>query len=106
VSTNRHKVDRLADIRMQRKFLDEEEMLLRHELEQPGADLQGDEFEARLYFKSSSRLDRKLVEAKFGRKNLDGCFKSSEFTTIEIRPRINKPGTTLRQDMEEDTVPF
>jgi hypothetical protein len=106
VSANRHVVDQLADVRQEIKRLQYEETFLKQQLEQPGADLQGDEFVAYLSRKSSSRLDRKKFEQRHGRAALDGLMSSSEFTTIEIRPRINKPGTTLRQDMEEDTIPF
>jgi hypothetical protein len=103
---NRHPVDALGDIRAEIKRLQEEETYLRAELEQPGANLKGDEYEARLDRKSSARLDRKLVEAKFGRKALDGCFKSSEFTTITLWRRINKPENTNLQDDIQDEVPF
>ena len=42
--SNRHVVDQLADVRQQIKRLQEEETYLRNELEQPGADLNGDEW--------------------------------------------------------------
>ena len=52
---NRHPVDKLADIRAEIKRLQEEEIWLRHELEQPGADLEGDEY--RLMWNSNHRAD-------------------------------------------------
>jgi capsule polysaccharide export protein KpsE/RkpR len=105
--SNRHPVDELADTRAEIKRLQDNEAYLRQQLEQSGANLKGDEYEARLDRKSSARLDRKLVEAKFGRKALDGCFKSSEFTTVTLWRKINKPEIyqSLQEDIQ-DEVPF
>jgi len=103
--SNRHVVDQLADVRQEIKRLQEEETYLRHELEQPGADLQGDEYEAHVERKSSSRLDRKKFEERYGRKALDGLMSSSEFTTIKLWRKRTKPDTSLDEDMQ-DTNPY
>jgi hypothetical protein len=105
--SNRHVVDQLADTRAEIKRLQDEEAYLKQQLEQPGANLQGDEYEAHVERKSSSRLDRKKFEAKYGRNALDGLMSSSEFTTIKLWRRQNKPEiyASLQEDMK-DEVPF
>lgn len=103
--SNRHLVDQLADLREQRKRLDEEEAYLRQALEQPGADLQGDEYEAHVQRQSSSRLDRKKFEARYGRAALDGLMSSSEFNVIKLWRKRTKPDTSLQEDIQ-DEVPF
>ena len=100
--SNRHPVDKLADIRAEIKRLQEEETWLRHELEQPGADLHGDEYEAHVELKSSSRLDRKKFEERYGRKALDGLMSSSEFKTIKLWRKRTQPDTTLTEDMQDE----
>ena len=101
---NRHPVDALADIRREIKRLQEEETFLRAELEQPGASLEGDEFLAAVERKSSSRLDRKKFEERYGRKALDGLMSSSEFTTIKLWPKRTKPEIyqSMKQEMKDE----
>jgi hypothetical protein len=100
-------VDQLGDAIAELERWQEEVDTLKGILKQPGADLQGDEYTAYVTHASSSRLDRKKFEARYGRKALDGLMSTSEFKKIELRRRQNKPEIykSLQEDIQ-DEVPF
>ncbi|MEL6280678.1 MAG: hypothetical protein AAFR28_17610 [Pseudomonadota bacterium] len=86
ITTNRHPVDRLAEVRAEIARLKDQETALRDAvLEMPSGDLVGDEFIATVKNASQSRLDTKAVEAKFG--SLDAFRKKVQITTVRLVKR-------------------
>lgn len=85
--TNRHPVDRLADVRAEMKILKAEEDRLRSELLVDDADLSGVENYARITTSETLRLDRKLAEEKFGKDAITSCLVPTYTTAVRIVAR-------------------
>lgn len=92
VVTNRHPVDRLADIREKIKNLQQEADTLRVDIMRSG-DYVGDVFLAVPRTTNRRLLDRPTLEIRFGKKEVDECCKTSEATTLNLfRKAEVKPG--------------
>lgn len=90
--SNRHPVDRLADIREQMAELKTEESEIRNALIN-GADRNGDEHLAIVTSTTRARLDTKAVERHFGKSALKKFYASTEMHTVKtVRKPINKVG--------------
>ncbi|WP_028164091.1 hypothetical protein [Bradyrhizobium elkanii] len=83
VNVNRHPVDQLADVRAEIKTLQERETELKEGLLLEDADLSGSEYYARIVPLTQHRLDRKLLEQRFGQRAVEECCKDVE--TVQIR---------------------
>src|SRR4029077_15998416 len=82
--TNRHPVDELADVRAERRRLEEREAELRNILLAHGADLDGDDYQARILHRHYPRLNYGLVVCRFGEEAAAECCKTAEATTIKL----------------------
>lgn len=80
---NRHNVDRLADIRELIKKLQDEEHSLRDEI-MLTQDYVGDDYMVVPKHNTRKTLDRTLLEAKFGKAEVDACCKVSEYDTLNM----------------------
>lgn len=96
MTSNRHPVDELADIRTQIKALETRESVLKeaiiHLLSDPPfpGDTQridGDEYVASVSLIESHRLDRKEVEKALSPKRFALCLKPSVAITVRVSPR-------------------
>lgn len=87
MTTNRHPVDRLADIRAEMKILKAEEDAIREALREEGADLSGVEHYARITTSETLRLDRRLAEEKFGKEAVASCLVPTYTTQIRTVAR-------------------
>jgi hypothetical protein len=87
VTANRHLVDRLADVREEIKRLQAVEAEIRDALLEDGADLRGDEWYASIVRRTTSRLNRKLLDGRYGKAAVDDCCKKIEVQRIRlVRP--------------------
>jgi hypothetical protein len=94
ITTNRHPVDRLADIREKIKGLKEEEDILRSEIMRDG-NYVGDTFMAVPKTTNRRLLDRPTLELRFGKAEVDACCKDSAATTLNLFKKVDvasKPG--------------
>lgn len=85
---NRHPADRLAEVRAAIRELQTEEQELRQALLAEDADLSGDEHYARLVTVETTRLDRKLLEDRFGKKAVAECAKPVVNRQVRIIARF------------------
>ncbi|WP_018184692.1 hypothetical protein [Kaistia granuli] len=85
---NRHPVDRLADLRVAIKALKAEEDEIRKSLLAEGADLSGSEHYARITLTEQSKLDRKVLEERYGAKEVAECSKPVQVVTIRTVARF------------------
>jgi hypothetical protein len=83
-STNRHPVDELADIRAERRRIEEREAELRNILLADGADLHGHDYRARITTIRQRRLNRDLLEQRFGPEAVAECCIPATFTFINL----------------------
>ena len=89
---NRHPVDELADIRAERKRLDEREAELRDILLFADADGRaGSEFTARVVTRQQRRLDRTLLAQRFGSEAVEQCCRLLAVTAIYLKPKGGPP---------------
>lgn len=86
--TNRHPVDRLADLRATMKTLKAEEEDIRKTLLADGADLSGQEHYARITLTEQSKLDRKALEERFGKKAVAECSKPVQILAVRTVARF------------------
>ena len=84
--SNRHPVDRLADLRVQIKKLTEEADRLRVAIVESG-DMIGDECFAKLVPKKQSRLDRRALEYCFGKAAVAACSRSFTQDVLYTYPK-------------------
>ena len=85
---NRHPVDRLADLRATMKALKTEEDEIRKSLLADGADLSGSENYARITLTEQSKLDRKALEERFGKKAVAECSKPVQIVAVRTVARF------------------
>lgn len=90
--SNRHPVDRIAELRREIRALQAEEQELRQALLEDGADLSGDTHYASVVSVEASRLDRKMLEAKFGRDAVASCSKTVASKQVRIIARFGDVG--------------
>lgn len=83
-TTNRHPVDRLADVREQIKVLDEEADSLKAAILASGQ-LKGAEYLAQVSEAKRATLDRDKLEAAFGKVAVAACTKESVSTVLRLR---------------------
>lgn len=86
--SNRHPVDRLADIRAEMKILKAEEDAIRDALRADGADLSGVEHYARIVTTQTTRLDRTKLEAKFGKEAIKDCLVETPIVQVRLVERF------------------
>jgi hypothetical protein len=84
---NRHPVDELADIRAERRRLDEREAQIRAALLAGGASLVGNEYTATVAAEQQRRLNHQLLEQRFGPEAVNQCKAPVVITTIRLKPR-------------------
>jgi hypothetical protein len=84
---NRHPIDELADVREQKKILSSREEELRDMVIFGDVDLTGEEHFARLVESEQSRVDRGMLEARFGKAAVAECCKIVPVTTVRLVKR-------------------
>ena len=84
MTQNRHPVDQLADVRAEIKNLQEREAQLRTQLLDKDAHLVGSDFRARVNTRKQMRLDRKLLEEKFGKTEVAKCCSEATIVTVNL----------------------
>lgn len=84
--SNRHPVDRLAEVRQEIKALKEIEDALRAEIISSKS-FAGSEHIAQLNVSNRSVLDRKKLEATFGKVAVSACTTNSTTTTLRVLKR-------------------
>lgn len=83
---NRHPADELADLRAELRRLEDREANLRDMLLAEGADLVGSEHVARIVASPQHRLDRELLEQRFGAAAVRACRKPVTVTMVRLEP--------------------
>src|SRR5262245_22022844 len=92
VTTNRHPVDRLFDLREQIKNLQADADKLRADIMRTG-DYVGVEYMAVPKTTEQNRLDRDALNLEFGKARVDACCKKTEVTTLNLFKKVTgKPG--------------
>lgn len=81
---NRHTIDELANVREEIKILSLRETELKEVILADPGNLDGDEYFADLKTSTSKRVDRKLLDVRFGKSAVDECCKESTSTTIRL----------------------
>ena len=84
MTTNRHPVDELADVRAEIKNLQARESKLRETLLADDADLSGGEHFARIDVTKQKRLERKLLEKRFGKEAVAECCTEIVITMVRL----------------------
>jgi hypothetical protein len=87
--SNRHPADELADIRTERKRLEEREQELRDVLLADGATLEGNDWSARLLQCDQYHLSRPMLEKRFGKQAIRECLRVIPITVIQLEQRKN-----------------
>ena len=87
IRTNRHPVDRMADIRREIRALQEEEATLRELILAHPGDMRGDEYQAEIERKTIRSLNRKRLAARFGRKKVAACCDERTTLFVYVRKR-------------------
>jgi hypothetical protein len=88
--SNRHPVDRLADVRAEMRELKEREEKLRNEIlegERGECDLSGDEFEACIVHSEQERVSIDAIRRKMGREWMKEFVRSSSIVSIRLKKR-------------------
>lgn len=85
--SNRHPVDRLADIRAELRELKEREEQLRNEILKGECELWGDEFEACIVRAEQERISLKAIRRKMGREWIREFTESNSVVTIRLKKR-------------------
>jgi hypothetical protein len=84
---NRHPVDQLADVRAEIKRLEATEADLRRSLLVEGADLEGEEFRGSVNVSSQNRLNREMLEKRFGSEAVAECCIPIEVVYLRVIAR-------------------
>jgi hypothetical protein len=84
---NRHPVDELAEIRAERRRLAEREDVLRRQLLEPGADLEGDAYCAHIHRFEREELNRAALERRFGEAAVAACLRPVRYQIVAVNRR-------------------
>ena len=84
--TNRHPVDRLADVREAIRMLKDEEEALRNTILETGC-LVGDQYEASVVESATERVDTTALRKAWGDDKLRPYLRSSTVRTVKVRER-------------------
>lgn len=83
IFSNRHIVDKLADVRERLKELKAEEEMLKDAVLASG-DVEGDEHIAQITESERGSLDRAKLEAKFGKATIAACCKTTTVVAVRV----------------------
>lgn len=87
MTTNRHPIDELADVRAELKRLKAREAELRDVILAGGCELVGDQFEASVRETKSERIDVEALRREMGTKALAPYMRESTTCTIRVVER-------------------
>lgn len=87
-ATNRHPVDRLADVREAIRMLKDEEDALRQTIFAGACGLVGDQHEASVTESTTERLDAVALRKAWGDDKLRPYLKPSTVRTVKVRERV------------------
>jgi hypothetical protein len=84
MTTNRHPVDELADVRAQMHELEKRERELRKMILSGECDTVGDEYEAAVVMQRRSRLDTREIKRQLGLEALERFMMSAEVAIVKL----------------------
>lgn len=84
MTTNRHPVDELADVREQIKKLEGRELQLRAAILRGECSLSGDEYEANVVKQRRETLDTKEIKRQLGRERLAQFMRATEVAIVKL----------------------
>lgn len=84
MTTNRHPVDELADVREQIKKLQEREWQLRDMILRGLCQTVGDEYEADVVMQCRETLDTKEIKRQLGRERLAQFMRTTEVVLVKL----------------------
>jgi hypothetical protein len=84
MTTNRHPVDELADVRAEIKALQKQEQILRDRILNGECSLTGDDHGAEVIMQRREMLDTKAVRWKFSREELAKFMKTTEVAIVKL----------------------
>ena len=97
---NRHPVDELAEIRVERRRLGMRELALRNRILRGDVDLNGEEHRAEIKAFEREELDRAKLEQRFGRAAVAECTRTVEYQVISLSRRKRTRTTKLADVIE------
>lgn len=87
MTKNRHPIDELADLRAEKKKLEQREEELREKILTGDWGLVGDQFEATVSKRTQTRLDPEAVYKLLSPEQAEACQKEVQLVTIKIAAR-------------------
>jgi hypothetical protein len=97
---NCHPVDELAEIRAERRRLAEREDVLRRQLLEPGADLEGDNYQAHIHRFEREELNRAALERRFGEAAVAACLRPVRYKIVALNRRAHQRTAPAPVDAE------
>jgi hypothetical protein len=85
VTTNRHPVDELADVRKEIKKLEARERELRRVVLNGDCQSTGDEYEAVVVMQRRETLDTNGIRVEFGRERLAKFMRATEVAVVKLQ---------------------